>query len=844
MARYQIPSFLENPNVPQSSEVTQPTFSINSQTNPKNPRFTNEEIKKKSANKSYIYTNFSVFPSSVGLSLQTKAPLCVSVEPFAEKKQGSKLGEVPVIDLFKKQNCIRCKECSAYISSFCQFIDQGKLWVCAMCGKLNTLPLWYYSPLRSNGIREDIQGRSELASGVYEFLPAEDFMNRDPIMPVYFFLLDVTRESTQSGRLSTIAEQLRAILGSGQLFGQGHARIGFLTFDSTVHVWSFNPEKEKPHMFVLSDFDDFYLPCPLKHIIISPNSQKEMIFQFLDSLPTMFLQGQSQKNEFNTKKDHNTNDNNNNNINKENNNKNNNNNLNNNNINNNNTNLNNQSTFEEQDSAFSLALQMSYLIMSSTGGKIMLTLTSRPSLGKFALKNRLSDYKKKDQKKMPSLLSPIQNTGSGLSYRDMAVNFNNKQISVDIFFFPQGYFDIATIGSLARYTSGEVFYYRDYDHSHPKNGAKRAFKRDLAYVLKRFSTWESVMRSRVSKEFQISRIYGNFMLSSSKLLKAPNISPDDSFLFQIDLGSNLSSDRPFLIQTAIVYTDEKQQRRVRVLTSAIPTTSNLFEVFESLNCEILFNYQVRNSIEIGLKEPLLTIRQRLLTFCIEFLKGVYRLTEGKSYLKSSIEQGGQALILPSSLTLMPLFTLGLIKNLMFDGSPKINIDERAFHFLHYRSRSYHDTTLLLCPPFYRIDQLDPNSNQPEFPSRLPLNYQNLKKDGLYIFTNGLELYIYIGQQSNKYTLSQLFGIDNVFNIASKDLFLPKLENKYNILIRQFVKSLNNQFSRNLVTRVIKQGEIGQETVFRWLIEDRTQINDSFSKFNKSLLKKFQNLSYY
>ncbi|KAJ3448179.1 sec24-related protein [Anaeramoeba flamelloides] len=828
MARYRIPSYFEatenqNTNTnnntitntfnesvnSQQGQQTQPKISLNTKVISKLNKLLPEEYEKLSASKQYLNTNFSIFPGSPNFVpwFATKAPLCVTVEPFAEKKQGTQLSEVPVIDLFKQQNCIRCSSCSAYISSFCEFHDQGRIWMCAMCETLNALPLWYYSPLLTDGKREDLEKRSELNSGAYEFVAVNQFMNRNPVAPLYLFVLDVTRESIKSGRLVAIARQLRTILENGELFGQDLARIGFLTFDSTAHVWSFNPENEKPHMFVLSDFSDCYLPCPSRHLLINPNTQQEMVFQFLDSLPEMFDKPQNQnlENNISTKAP------------------------------------------QEEDSAFSLVLQIAYLLMSPTGGKLFLTIASRPSLGKFALAGRdkitnkinlQSNQQQSNQQQQSSsiLFSPLKNNLTTRLYREMAENFNDKQISVDIFFFPQNYLDVATIGLLARYTSGEMFYYRDHDL---RNGAGRAFEKDFAYVLKRYSTWESVMRCRVNKEFQISKFYGNTTISSSQLIGSPTISPDDSFLLKVVPNNNAISGRPFLIQCAVVYTTEKQQRRVRVITSAIPTSESWVNILASLNSEITFNYIIRKSIDLGLSVPLNKVREEAINDFCNILIAFFSLEEGKPYLNKTLENGGETLILPNSLSLLPLFTVGLTKNAMFSNSSKMNLDERAYYFLQYHSRAYHETTSLLCPHFYRIDQLDPNSNQPQFPNRISLTLQNLTTDGIFLLANGIEVYIFIGEQVGENLLFQLFGIKDVFNVPSKALFLPKLQNNYNKLIRQFIKSLNNQFSRNMITRVIKQSDHDQDIILRWLIEDKTQSYPSIHQFNKNLLQRAQ-----
>ncbi|KAJ6247516.1 sec24-related protein [Anaeramoeba flamelloides] len=801
--------------------------------------FTQTELNLLSAPRGYIQSNFQLFPSSDIANDNLRTPLCLSIDPFAEQKKGSNLGIVPVVDLFKKEGIIRCDGCNAYISSFCGFHDEGRTWKCAMCEKLNTVPFWYSSTLDQEGKREDLGNRSELNSGVYEFIAVNAFMNRDPIAPAYFFVFDVTLESIKTGRLIGIVQQLCAALENEELKGQGIAKIGFITFNSTVHIWSFHPEKEKPHMYVLSDIDEDFLPTSKEYLLVNPNSQKEKILQFLHSLPELFD-----------------------------------------NKNNNSLLSIKNNTFE--DSAFSLALQATYLIMSETGGKVFFTLTSRPSLGKYKISNREQILLEEEQWRIVKSLEPFLGEDSSEFspkgfYQNMSKLFNSSHISVDLFVFPNDYLNIETLGLLSKNTGGELFYYSDFDH---RNGTGRAFEKDFAYVLSRNTTWESVIKCRTSKEFEVKQMYGNFLVSNTKLIQMPNISPDHSILLDVKLKDNFNFKRPFIIQIATVYTDSKQTRRVRILTSAIKTTSNVWDIFNTLNVEILFNYYVRFYTNDILKGKKIIINQ-VIEECLKPLTQFFMLKEGRSYVNSSFEQGGNQIILPNNLNLFPFFIQALLKNIIIfrnikneneknakkkKGNEKKNenenenemintkkkkimnekdfaFDEVSYLLMHFNSRAYNDTTSFLCPHLYQINNFDINILQDQLPNRLSLSIQNIQNTGIYLFVNSLEIYIYIGKKVEENVLFLLFGTENIANIPSESIFLPKLENNYNKSVRKFIKILNNKFLRNLIVRIIKEGDVQQKKIFNWLIEDKLTLQLTYQEFCQTLLQKFQNFKF-
>ncbi|KAL3618852.1 hypothetical protein CASFOL_037300 [Castilleja foliolosa] len=78
----------------------------------------------------------------------------------------------------------------------------------------------------------------------------------------------------------------------------------------------------------------------------------------------------------------------------------------------------------------------------------------------------------------------------------MATDLTKYKIAANIYAFIDKYKDIASLGALAKYTSGQVYYYPSFQSSIHKDKLRHELIRDFT----REAAWESVMRIRRSKE--------------------------------------------------------------------------------------------------------------------------------------------------------------------------------------------------------------------------------------------------------------------------------------------------------------------------------------------------------
>jgi protein transport protein SEC24 len=78
----------------------------------------------------------------------------------------------------------------------------------------------------------------------------------------------------------------------------------------------------------------------------------------------------------------------------------------------------------------------------------------------------------------------------------------------------------------------------------------------------------------------VDAFHGHFFLRSTDLLALPNVTPDHAYGVEMVVEENLGGDYA-CFQTALLHTSSSGERRIRVITTAVPITHQLSDVFAS-----------------------------------------------------------------------------------------------------------------------------------------------------------------------------------------------------------------------------------------------------------------------
>jgi protein transport protein SEC24 len=249
---------------------------------------------------------------------------------------------------------------------------------------------------------------------------------------------------------------------------------------------------------------------------------------------------------------------------------------------------------------------------------------------------------------------------------------------------------------LPRYTSGQTYFYPAFSAARQEDALKLA--RELAGVLAMPVMLEAVMRVRASRGIRSNSFYGNFFVMKTDLLAMPAVPQDQSYVVELELEETLT--QPYVVfQTAIMHTTCFGERRIRVITSAIPTTTNLSEVFASADEVALAALFANKAVERSISHKLEDARDAVFNKTVEILNAY----------KQSMTAGGASaasqLAIAENMRMFPALMLGILKSVAIRQSSQIPPDLRAYAQALLTSLPTERLVPYLYPTFYALHSM-------------------------------------------------------------------------------------------------------------------------------------------
>lgn len=668
--------------------------------------------------------------------------------------------EVPIIS-FAPASVVRCRRCRTYVNPYVTFTEAGRKFRCNVCTLLNDVPSEYYAQLDATGKRVDLNQRPELTKGTVEFVAPAEYMVRPPMPPVYFFLIDVSISAVRSGMIEVAAQTIKSCLD--ELPGYPRTQIAFATFDSTIHFYNMKSTLAQPQMLVVSDLDDIFIPLP-DDLLVNLSESRSVVEAFLDSLPTMFQD---------------------------------------------NVNL---------ESAFGPALKAAFMVMSQLGGKLLIFQNTLPSLGVGRLKLRGDDSRVYGTDKEHGLRLP-----EDPFYKQMAAEFSKYQISVNVYAFSDKYTDIASLGTLAKYTAGQVYYYPAFQSAIHGEKLSHELRRDLT----RETAWEAVMRIRCAKGVRFTTYHGNFMLRSTDLLALPAVDCDKAFAMQLSLEETLLTTQTIYFQVALLYTASCGERRIRVHTMAVPVVTDLADIYRLADTGAVVSLFCRLAIEKTSSQKLEDARNAVQLRIVKALKEYRNLYAVQHRLANRM-------IYPESLKLLMLYGLALCKSTALRGGyGDVSLDDRCAAGHTVMTLPIKKLLKLLYPSLIRLDEylLKPSIQADDLKSierRLPLTGESLDSRGLYLFDDGFRFIIWFGRVIAPDIAKNLLGADFAAELSKATLHEHNNEMSRR-LMRVLEKLRNDDRAYYQLCHLVRQGEQPKEgfLLLTNLVEDQMGGNNGY-----------------
>lgn len=401
---------------------------------------------------------------------------------------------------------------------------------------------------------------------------------------------------------------------------------------------------------------------------------------------------------------------------------------------------------DKTETAMGAAVQVATQALEETGGKVLVFQSNLPTIGAGKLQQR--DYYSNNNNSKDKLLYEPQ----GTFYSTLAINCAEKAITVDLYICANSYVDLATISPMSTKTAGQIFLYPGFNSK--KDG--EALYHDILHNVTRYTGFDAVMTVRCSSGLKVAEYYGNFYHRTPHELDLATIDCDKTFGIRLEHDSKLKEDTEACLQTALLYTTMDGKRRIRVHTISVPITSAMATIYRNSDVDAIVNLSVKQAVVTVSNSTTVEAHTALTQACVETLYN-YR----KHCATSS--NAGQ-LILPEPLKLLPLNTLGMIKNPLLQ--PGLHADERSFLFNFVSSMPALVSVSLVCPRLFCLTELAEDACVPDhegrvnMPQPLTLSSQSISSSGVYLLDTSRFLYLWIGKDARSEVLNEMFESDD------------------------------------------------------------------------------------
>ncbi|KAH9941755.1 protein transporter SEC24 [Epithele typhae] len=559
-------------------------------------------------------------------------------------------------------------------------------------------------------------------------------------------------------------------------------KVAFIAYDVSLYFFSLPAGTTDSQMLVVSDIDDVFLPKPTD-LLVNLAESRPAIEHLMGRLNDMF-----QENHI-------------------------------------------------IGSAMGPALQAAFKLMSHIGGKIVTLSASLPSLGAGALKNR-EDPKVLGTSKESALLQ-----AASPFYKTFAIECSRAQVAVDMFLFSAAYQDVATLACLPHYTSGQTYFYPAFNAGRTDDAIK--FAHEFGEMLAMPIMLEAVMRIRASKNLRMSSFHGNFFVRSTDLLAMPSVPQDLSYAVEIQIEDNITA--PFVVlQTAILHTTCYGERRIRVVTTALPTTSNLSDLFASADQVAIATLLANKAVERSLTHKLEDARDALFNKMVEILSAY------KGSMTAAGAGASAQLAISENLKMLPVLTLGLLKNVGIRQSAQIPPDLRAYAQCLLTTLPPQTLMPYIYPAFYSLHNMAPECGTVGeqgiiMPKPLPLTSECLERHGLFLIEDGQTIFLWVGRDAIPQLIMDVFNLPSYEVLRGGKTTLPLLDNPFSQRVNGVIQKTREMRRGVYHPHLYIVKEDGEPPLRLWalscLIQDRADVLPSYQQFVSQLRDKVNGSSY-
>jgi len=406
-----------------------------------------------------------------------------------------------------------------------------------------------------------------------------------------------------------------------------------------------------------------------------------------------------------------------------------------------------------------------------------------------------------------------------------------------MFLFSSQYQDVASLSCLPRYTGGQTYFYPSWNASRGEDAIK--FAHEFSEYLSMEIALEAVMRVRATSGLRMSAFYGNFFNRSSDLCAFPAFPRDQGYVVEVAIDETIGKHMVCL-QTAVLHTTCNGERRIRVMTLALPTTTQLSDVYASADQVAITTYFASKAVERVLSSRLEDARDAVMSKLVELLNTY------KTNLTTSNVGAATPLQFPVNLRLLPLLFLALLKHVALRKSAQIPTDLRSSALCLLSTLPSPYLIQYIHPKFYALHTMPDEAgtagpNGIIMPQPMNLNSERFEKYGLYLIDDGEVQFLWVGRDAVPQLISDVFGLPDLSHVQVGKTTLPVLENEFSQRVNAVIAKSRDRLGSITWPHMYVVREDGEPSLRLWalsqLVEDRTDQQQSYQQFLQVLREK-------
>jgi protein transport protein SEC24 len=663
---------------------------------------------------------------------------------------------------------VRCHRCRAYMTAQTPFTDLGKRWNCIFCGMGNDTEPEYFCNLDSYGRRRDVMEKPELCRGSVEYDVSqlvEYALKNEAQIPLpnrpmsHLFLVDVSMDAKR--HLPSLVEAIRLNIYA-MAERTPRCRVSFVTYADSLHFYNFS----MPSMpqLIVPDVDAPFVPLPFTLLCwLNVADDAARIDEFLERLLGM------------------------------------------------------PDLCEETGCAAGAAVKAASMILSETGGKVILTATQAPTLGVGTMVKR-DTHKLYTPETEKQLFHPIEGFWPGI-----ALECAKKNISVDVITFPSNYCEMVTFGAVPHLTGGQQATFLNFAGETDQHRLVNMLRKTLVEE----AGYGAIVRLRCSQGIRVVGYHGHFASNDPQDMDLAGVSSSNTFVVDLKHEGKIDPKSVSFLQLALLYTTRAGERRVRVHTIRMTVCNVHATLFRHSDLEATIVTMLYHTIHTAVNKGTKAAREALTASVLAILASYRRFCASSSHT-------GQ-LLLPEALKLLPLYSLCAMKSDALVSGTSATVDQRTQSMFDLMSMPITHVLSYLYPRLYALQTTlnHPTTGVPRddgvkgvyMPPLQQLTTDTIMCHGVYALLDRQinVLYLWVGSSVSPRVSSALFGIED-----ATQLDLTSFD-KWHDRVKSVISQLMDEGMARLI--LIHEGSGGvEESFFRCMLEDEVPSGQTYSEF--------------